>query len=422
MHTCDSTEFSSSICSSNSTKYLYAGLIYSNINIPKNATITAASITVACTTPAGSSGSETQRIRGIYKASNNPHPDLFTQGGSSQIKTPLDTGNLHTSAFADKTSNNCPPGNNTVYNITDVVQEIVNHANWDPNTGGGRMGFSFERTAGKGSRHMLKAGNQLTISYSTSTVAQADNGDPIGEWDDLSGNGNNAVATHGNDPTRVDNQINGKSIVRFNNGDMLSALTSAQTGKREMTVFAVIKPNFSTSGSDGRIVSGTSSGATNDTTSGSSIIPLLRYGANTGFSNLYSGSASTYRTDYSCGAPCTSTPYLFTSVFSINTSNNTITSTLKGNGSQVNQRTGFNPSGSPYTFGIDQFYYGGTRSGAMPGGGTNYFNGDYAEIVIYNYALTCRQIESLEDYFRGKWALSATAYTSTCPADLVPVL
>lgn len=422
MHSCDTTEFSSAICSSNTTKYLYAGLIYSNITVPKNSTITSASIKVACTTPSGTSGSETQRIYGIYKSATNLHPDLFTQAGTSQLKTPLATAGLHTTAFADNTSNNCAPGNDTVYDVTNIVQEIVSNPNWDTTNGGGRMGFAFQRTAGTGSRHMLKDGNQLNISYSTTTVSPANNGDSIGEWDDLSGNGNNAKYTHGTAPTRVDNQINGKTIVRFNNGDMLSALTSALTGKREMTVFAVMKPNFSTSSSDGRAVSGTSSSVTNDTTSGSSIIPLLRYAANSGFSNIYSGSASTYRNDYSCGAVCANTPYLFTSVFNIDSTTNKITSTLKGNGVQVSQKTGFNPAGSPYTYGIDQLYFGGTRTGAMPGSGANYFNGDYAEIVVYDHALTCRQIESLEDYFRSKWGLSATPYTDACPADLVPVL
>jgi len=422
MHDCNTTEFSSAICSSSATKYLYAGLIYSNINVPRNATITSASIKVACTTPSGTSGSLTQRVYGIYKTATNPHPDLFTQAGTNQLKTPLSTASLHTTAFVDNTNNNCPPGNNTVYDVTSVVQEIVNNSNWDPATGGGRMGFAFQRTAGSGSRHMLKDGNQLNISYSTTTVSQAANNDPLGEWDDISGNGNNAIYTHGTAPTRVDNQINGKTIVRFNNGDMLSTLTSALSGKREATVFAVIKPNFSTSGSDGRIISGTSTSATNDTTAGSSIIPLLRYAANSGFSNIYSGSASTYRTDYSCGATCASVPYMFASVFTIDPTTNTITSTLKGNGSQVNQRTGLSPAGSPYTYGINQVYFGGTRSGAMPGSGVNYFNGDYAEMVVYDHALTCRQIESLEDYFRSKWALSATAYTDACPADLVPVL
>ncbi len=421
MHTCETAEFSSAICSSNSTKFLNIGMIYSNIAVPKNSTITSATITLACTTPSGTSGSVTHRIYGFYKSATDLHPDLFTQSGSNQLRTPLATSSLHTTSSASISDNNCPPGNNTVYNVTSVVQEIINNANWDPATGGGRMGFVIQRTAGNGSRHLLKAGNALNISYSTSVVSQANNGDQLGQWDDLSGNGNNALSTHGSAPTRVDNQVNGLPIVRFSNGNMLSSLTSALSAKREMTVFAVMKANFGTSGSDGRLISGTSSSVNNDTTAGSSIIPLLRYAGNSGFSSIYSGSSSTYRTDFSCAAACASTAYLYNSTFTINDAN-TIDSSLKGNGVPVASRTGLSPSGSPYTYGINQVYFGGNRSGAMPGSGVNYLNGDYAELIVYDHVLACREIESIEDYLRGKWALAASAYTTTCPADLIPVL
>lgn len=424
MHRCESAEFTSTICGSNATRFLNIGMIYSNVNIPQGATVSSATITLACTTPAGASGSVTHRVRGFYKSATNLHPDLFTQSGSNELRTPLATASLRTTAYNDISDNNCPPGNNTVYDVTTIVQEIVNNPNWDPSTGGGRMGFGIERVSGSGSRHLLKNGNLFTVNFAagSGSISQANNGESVGQWNDKSGNGNHAVSAHGTSPVRVDNQINGRTIARFNNGNMLSGLTSALSNKREMTVFAVVNANFATSASDGRLVSGMSSGGTNDTTSGSSIIPLERYNNGQGFSSIYSGSASTYRTNFTCAAACNSTPYLYVGNFAINSSNNTITSTLKGNGSQVAQNTGYSPSGSPYTFGINQLYIGGTRSGAMPGSGANYLNGDYGEIVVYDYALTCRQIEALEEYFRAKWNLAASSYVSTCPADLVPTL
>ncbi len=423
MSTCDSTEFSASVCSSNTTKYVNIGMVYSNVTVPRGSTITSASITLNCTTPSGTSGALNNRIYGIYKAANNVHPDLFTQAGTNQLKTPLATAGLHTTAFTNVTSNNCPPGNNTVFDVTSVVQEIINNSNWDPATGGGRMGFAIQRTSGAGSRHFLKNSNQLSISYSATTVAQANNNDSLGEWDDISGNNNHAKYAYGTAPVRVDNQINGKTIVRFNNGTLASTLVNALTAKRELTVFAVVKSNFTTSASDGRIVTGMSTTGTNDTTAGNSIIPLLRYATNSGFSNLYYTNAAAYRTDYTCGAACASTPYLFTSLFDVNSTTNKVDSTLKGAGAPVATKTNLSPTGSPYTYSLDQFYYGGRRNGSIAGGtGTDYFNGDFAEIVIYDHALQCREIEQLEDYFRSKWNLSATQYTSTCPADAIPTL
>jgi hypothetical protein len=399
-------------------------MIYSNVTVPQGATVSSATITLACTTPAGASGNVTHRVYGIYKAANNLHPDLFTSSGTNELRTPLTTASLRTSSFADVTDNNCPPGNNTVYNVTNVVQEIVNNSNWDPSTGGGRMGFAIQRVSGSGSRHLLKNGNLLTINYAAGagSISQANNGESVGQWNDKSGNGNHAVSAHGTSPVRVDNQINGRTIARFNNGTMLSSLTSALSGKREMTVFALVNGNYTTSANDGRLISGMTNSGTNDTTSGSSIIPLERYNNGQGFSSQYSGNAATYRTNFTCAAACNSAPYLYVGNFAINSSNNTITSTLKGNGSQVAQNTGYSPSGSPYTYSINQLYFGGTRSGAMPGSGSNFFNGDFGEIVVYDYALTCRQIEALEEYFRAKWALAASSYVSTCPADLVPTL
>jgi hypothetical protein len=422
MHTCDSGEFSSSVCTTNATKYLNIGLIYQGVNVPKNSTITSATVKLACATPSGTSGSLTHRIYGIYKSASDPHPDLFAQNGSNQLKTPLSTAGLHTTASANTTENNCPPGNNTTYDVTGVVQEIINNPNWDPSTGGGRLGLAIQRVSGSGSRHLLKNGNVLNVSYSTTTVSQANNGDFVGEWDDLSGNGNNAISTHGTAPTRQDNQINSKTIVRFGNGDMLSSLSSALSSKREMTILAVVKPNFGTSASSGRVISGMTSSAANDSGSGNSITPLLRNASGSGFSSIYSGSSSTYRTDYTCGATCNNTPYIFGSAFTLDGVTNTITSSLRGNGAEVANRTGLNPSGSPYTYGINQVYFGGNRSGAVPGSGVNYFNGDYAELVVYDYALTCHDIESLEDYLRSKWAISATQYTDTCPPDTIPTL
>lgn len=424
MNTCDSSEFSNAICTSNATKYLNIGMVYSSVSVPKDATITSATITLACTNPAGVSGGLSDSIYGFYKSASDLHPDLFTSAGSNQLKTPLGTASLHTSAHADVSSNNCPPGNNTVFNVTSVAQEIVNNANWDPDAGGGRMGFVITRTSGAGSRHLLKNGNLFTISYSTATVSQANNGDGIGQWDDISGNGNNAKFVYGNDPTRQDNQINAKPVVRFNNGALVSNLTSAVSGQREFTVFAVLKPNMGTSGATGRVISGMTTSGTNDTGGTNAVIPLRRQTSATGFGSFYANSA-TYETTMGCNPDCASTPYLVNSLFQIDSTDNTVTATLRGNGNTQNgQKIGINPGSPPppYTFSIDQLYWGGRRSGALPGAGQDYFNGDYAELVVYNKALACHEIEDLEEYFRAKWSISASQWIDSCPPTNVPTL
>jgi hypothetical protein len=424
MHDCDASEFSNSVCNSNTTKYLNDGMIFSNITVPKNASISSATIKLTCTTPSGTAGVLNQRIYGFYKSSTNPHPDLFNQTGSNQLRSPLSTASLHTSAHADVSSNNCPPGNQTTYDVTSVVQEVVDNVNWNP-TGsgnGGRMGFVFSRLSGSGSRHLLKNSNQLAISYSTASITPTANGGTVFEWGDISGNGNNARSAFGTSPTRQDNQINGKTVVRFNNGALLASLSSALSSKREMTVFAVVKPTF-TGGSGGRLVSGMSALGTSDTSSANSILPLLRNGTATGFSNSYDNNAD--KVNLTCSPSCTNQPTLVSSVFDINTTNDTITSSLKINGStQSDSLANIDPGTPPpkYTYSIDQLYLGGRRSGSMPGAGADYFNGDYGEIVVYDHALTCHEIEDLEEYFRAKWTIAPSQWTSICPADTVPTL
>ncbi|HKR82476.1 MAG TPA: hypothetical protein VJR27_05790 [Candidatus Saccharimonadales bacterium] len=426
MSTCSILNFDSLTCLFLNSKYLNNGMVFQNVNVPKGATITSATLSLPGATPSGTGGSETNQVTGIYQSTSNPYTPLFTQSGTNQLKTPLTTSGMHTNATVNFTTNNLPPGNKVTVNVASIVQEMVNNPNWGTAIADGKndqnnLGLAIKYVSGTGNRNLSKNGITLDVTYSVNGVTQATNGGSVTQWNDKSGNGNHAIFGLGTAPTRVDNQINGNTVVRFNNGALLSTLNDAITNNQELTVLGVVKPNFSTSGSDGRFMSGTSSTANNDTTSGSSIVPLLRYGSTAGFSSIYSGTS--YRTNYTCGATCTNTSYIFGSVFQINSSSsNKVDGLLRGNGAQVAQSVGLNPVGSPYTFGINQLYFGGTRSGAMPGTGVNYMNGDYAELIVYDHALTCHQIESLEDYLRGKWGIAASAYPDTCPADTIPVL
>lgn len=434
MHTCDPLEFVLACSGTMANKDLYDGFVFQNVNIPKGYTINSATIQLSGANPSGSGGATTSRFYGLYNTANNPHLPLFNPLGTNQVRPRITNASLRTTQFTDTTINNFPPGNATVVDVTAIVQEMVNNANWNPNSNGGRIGFGAQRQSGSGSHKACKGnivggsscngkGPKLTITYTANASSPSANGDSLFEWDPVTGWGVPAKSAYGNQPTRVDNQINGKTIVRFNNGTLLAALTSALTSHRELTVLAVVKPNFATSSADGRVISGMTSTGTNDTSGSNAIIPLLRDASSSGFSNLYSGSAVANRNDYICGGTCTSTPYIFVGSFTIDTTNNTITSVLKGNGQTVATKTGINPGGSPYTWGIDQLYIGGRRNGTMAAGsGTNYFNGDYAELVIYDKALQCRQIEALEEYLRNKWAISGSPYASTCPDEPIPTL
>lgn len=423
MHACQGSEFTTTICNSNPTKYLYSGMIFQNLNIPQGANISTATMTIHGAVPSGVGGSLTHRVCGIYQTSTNPHKTVFTSGGVSQVRDRIQTANLHTATCQNTTTNNFPPGNAIDFNVKDVVQEIVDHANWDPTNNGGRLGLAANRVSGSGNRKALKDNITLTVSYNLGNIEQVNNGEAINQWDDKSSNQYHAVYAYGNAPTRQDNQINGQTIVRFNDGALLSALTLAANNKREISVFAVTKPSFGTSDDRGRLVSGMHTATTNDTTSANSVIPLRRQNNATGLSSLYTNGNEV---TMGCNPDCNNSPYLVSSIFQINTENDTITGKLRGNGgTQNSQLDNINPGSPPppYEFSINQVYFGGRREGSVAtGSGTDYFNGDYGEIVVYDKALTCREVEALEEYFRAKWNIAASQWTSTCPADVIPTL
>ncbi len=435
MHTCDTLEYTIFACNGSlANRDLYDGIVFQNVSIPKDASISSATLQFRGATPSGTGGSVTHRTYGLFKNASNPHLDLFQPFGSNAVRSRITNASLRTTNFAEYTGNNFPPGNTVNFDVTSVVQELVNNTNWSPGSNGGRIGFGIQRMSGTGSRKACKGnpglgacsnrGPQLTVTYTVGTaVSQANNTEGVNQWDDKSGNGNHAVSTYGNVPTRQDNQINGLTVVRFNNGAMLSSLTAALSEEREMTVLAVIKPNLSASDNDARFVSGMSSTSNSDTVGDTSIIPLLRNGSTSGFSSVYASLITSNRTDYVCGNTCEDTPFIITSLFKSEDATNT-TATLKGNGVSGAEKTNISPvtASPPYTFAIDQIYLGGRRNGAMPGGGIDYLDGDFAEIAIYDKALTCREIEALEEYFRVKWDIAPNPVETACPADVIPTL
>jgi hypothetical protein len=410
MSTCSSGDFTSTICSSSTTKYLYNGVVFQGVNIPQGATITSATITLPGATPAGSNGSLTNQLFGVYQASNNPYVPLFTSSGSNQLKNMMVNANQHTAASATITTNNLPPGNSLSFDIKNVVQEIVNHPQWGQNIADGKndfdfMGFGIQRTAGAGSRNLGKDGITLDITYTSTNTALAANGASVAQWNDKSGNGNHAIATHGTPPTRQDNALNSKSVVRFGGGgDMLSSLLNAISG-HNVTVIAVTKPNTS-SASNARFISLMNTTDTNDTTANS--IAALTRSSNT------STVLSRYNTDsntVNVSNVVNGTPGILSLTYAQGEN-----ATLRYNGAYA---TG---DSTALNYNANQIWIAGNRSGSGVGGGVNYFNGDMAEIVVYNYRLTCHQIASIEDGLRTKWGISASPWADSCPAENIPTL
>lgn len=415
LHTCSSASFDNYICNNKTTKHVNVGLIFQNINIPKNASIASATLELKCSNNQSSEGLLSHRIKGFYQSSSDYNPSLFNGTAASQLKNVLDSNELHTNSSTELSENSCNPNGKLVFNVKDIVQEIVNGGGWNPTEENkASLGLAISYLSGFGSRSIYKSGNTLTISYSTNPLSTANNGETVGAWVDKSGNSNNGELVYGNAPTFGSSTLNNKPSLEFNNSVLGVKLSRHLDNAKEMTVFAVIKPNFGSSSTSGRIISGIKDSAENDDTNARSIIPLFRNTDKNGFATQYAA-GSAFSLTNEC-QDCSGASIL-TSLFA-KAKNQSIRASLAINNQVVASNSSLKPVGSPYTYSIDRLYIGGSRTGLLPGNGASYFNGNYSELIVYDKALSCRQINSVNNYLREKWNISNTVYPEGCVEDI----
>lgn len=418
LHNCSTTSFGRGICGKKSSRTANAGLIFKGINIPKNSYIASSTLTLQCSNQLSSRGPVTHQVKGFYQSSNDANPELFSQNTNSQIKTKIND-NLLTAAAVSNTENACNSDGKIYIDITSIVQEIINNGGWNPNDNNqSTLGLIITKQAGDGSREIQKTGNTLSISYSSANQQLANNGERLDAWLDQSSQANNAIQDFDTAPTVDSSGINGLPAILFNNSSVRIELSKPLNNNKEMTVFAVIKPSFSSSAKNGRLISGMLKTADNDSALGKSIIPLLRNGEDSGFGSQYANTPNGM-TASNC-EECDGKPMLLSSIFKKATDNN-IDALIHLNGQDFASRNAVKPAATNYSYNIDQIYIGSSRDGAMPGSAINFFNGQYGEIIVYDKALTCQQINSISNYLRTKWKLSGNEYLSSCQPNLLTV-
>ena len=408
LHNCLPASFDHKTCSRESTKRTNVGLIFQNISVPKNATVANATIKLQCSKVPMSEGKVTHKIRGFYESTNNLSPAPFSNNASNQLKFKLENNELLTQASASYSENSCQPDGILNIDVKDIVQEIINNTNWTtaPNNS---IGIVISYQDGNGSRNINKSDNTLTVSYSSGALQESGDNEAIASWIDKSGNGNTAKNAVSSAPL-VKGSINGKKTLEFNNSVMSIDLKQTLENKNNMTVFAVIKPSFASSTKDGRIVSATKKSAEPENPN-PSIIPLYRNEDKTGFSAQFSSSLSEGLT-YDC-LGCGDVPNILATVFNQSGSKN-IKSSLFVNNKLEDFKTQTQASNQKLAYNVDVFSLGGILNNENPGAGDLYFNGQYAEIIIYDKALNCRQINTINNYLREKWDISKDVYQDSC--------
>lgn len=249
---------------------------------------------------------------------------------------------------------------------------------------------AFSPSSIAGLQLWLDASDSTTLFTDSagSTPATAD-GDPVGRWADKSGNTAHALQTDGVQKPALKLAIkNGKSVCRFNStsSKMLGTLLTKNT---DCTIVAVVRMN--TSDNSFRAVCIT--GLLNSTTPNSERVHgLLKL--NNSLNKLLSSCFSVA----SDGNPSQSMGANWASAFA------TFSNTAGTNKSRI-WVNGTAAVGDPKTIPAvtDQgfvFYIGrGYQSN------TEFWNGDIAELMIYNLALDATDQTSIQDYLNAKWGV-----------------
>jgi hypothetical protein len=218
----------------------------------------------------------------------------------------------------------------------------------------------------------LRAGFGVVASGSPTYVSQ---------WNDLSGQGNNASGTSGSEPTFVPCAQNFLSAVKFNGSSQFLAFPSLSTTSfTGLTMFVVLQPSAVTGGA--RIID------FGDGASGNDLLLQVSSSGSYGQFWTYSGTSGTDA--QSAGTLTASQAELLEAVQSGNSA------TFYVNGAAGTTNSSMNSL--PSTTLTSNFL-------AQASSGGNYFPGTIAEVLAYSAALSASQRVAVESYLMQKYQL-----------------
>jgi hypothetical protein len=215
----------------------------------------------------------------------------------------------------------------------------------------------------------------------------------ISEWADTSGNSENAVqATSANQPSIVSGSINGIDGIIFNGTSTYLQPPSLSFGGTGVTIFAVV--NATTPTASAQILN--YSGAT----APDNLIGLSESSAKAAQFTIYNSAGAS---PTSVTAPTALPTNLYELIEVVQGDINSTTATMFVNAAQVAQNTAMNPV--PNATLANNFI--GRYSG-----GSEYFKGDIAEVMVYTTPLTISQRALIESYLMGKYQIAMQTPTA----------
>jgi hypothetical protein len=364
-----------------------AGIRFRGLNVAQSTTIQNAYIQFT-TDETKSAGVVQLQVEGVASNSTASWSGTYavTNAPKTTAKTNWNPANWNNVGSA---------GSNERVDVTAIVQEIVDRPGWNS---GNNLSFSVRWITGSGVRTAEKGQNgsapQLFVQWSTPAAAATVSGETIDLWYDKSGNNRTSTFAYGTKATLQKSQINGLDAVRFSgNGAMLSTISPNITSNQLMA-FMVMLPRTSSS-NDARFLSLMNSAQNNDDNTTNGIVPFMK-----------SSSSNTMmqRFNNANGRTISNAIDNVWGVFSSQLSG-TLPERLLKNSTPDNSSNAFSPNVT-----INQIYLGGRRSTAS---GANYANMDVAEVIVYNRAFTCAEIQQIENYFEVKYGFTYGEKTCT---------
>ncbi len=232
-----------------------------------------------------------------------------------------------------------------------------------------------------------------TEVYTDAGLTEASDGETVQQWNDQSGEGNNASQiTTVNQPTYETDEINGRSVIQFtpdvdsaNNGEFLTATLDSLASLQEMTILSVASFDYSTQPSSNYdYLYGL--GNPSET---SKVISLSRYPSTNFYYNYYNKGVY--------NGPAISSGFKIFSQKIENTGNRHF-AWYDRSSQEVDAIPGL------YTFNNPRI----TIAKWHPAGTWN-LNGRIAEILVYNNALSDSDRVKVENYLANKYALAGVS-------------
>ena len=237
--------------------------------------------------------------------------------------------------------------------------------------------------------------NGLRVWFAADSISNADlNGTTVATWPDLSGNGFNATQTNASyQPALVANSLNGKPVVRFaasTSNNTYQYLTTAYTEQLNNLSAIIVYRDDGYAQFAEKLIDKDSSSAPTGFFMGRNSFTANQWGGNV---MLWTSVVSATLTD---GAP-----HVLAGVRS-GTTSGASTFTVYGDGQAVAPETaaGGPTDASPLGIGWpNQAWVNGSKYNA-------YLNGDIAEILVYDVALSAGDLQTVETYLVNKYALT----------------